>query len=297
MEDLQLVFLIIGGLAILAVLIHGVWSIRRHQSNTIKGNKRPDGKRTEIKHRDPEGFDADGIGAVRVRKASEVKKPVVEPKVASVSPVEQQPKAERVEPVLEQPDVAEEKAEPTISKVEQPTQASLFEETEVEPVEAPVETETIADPVVEATSEPEVETEEELPDPHDVLVLHVMAKEGDALKGAELLPCMLSMNFKFGEMNIFHRHEDCAGTGKVIFSIADMVNPGTFDPDNMEQFTSHGIVMFMRLPCHGEPLRNFSIMLNSAFQMADDLRAVVCDGQRQPWDDAKKQDYIRRIKA
>ncbi|RYV02792.1 cell division protein ZipA [Shewanella sp. OPT22] len=296
MEDLQLVFLIVGGLAILAVLIHGVWSIRRHQSNTIKDQKRPEIKRSEIKHRDSEGFDADGIGAVRVRKSSEAEKSAAEPQN---TPEAETATAQRVEPVIDEtvPEVDVELSEP---KVEQPTQASLFEESTFNEPEAKVEepkVEIIADPVVEETVEPEAEIDEELPDPHDVLVLHVMAKEGDTLKGAELLPCMLSLNFKFGEMNIFHRHEDNAGTGNVIFSVADMVNPGTFDPDNMEQFTSHGIVMFMRLPCHGEALRNFSIMLNSACQMADDLNAIVCDGQRQPWGDENKQDYIRRIKA
>ena len=220
-------------------------------------------------------------------------KPTVEPKISEPATPEPQVATQRVEPVIDAP-----KVEKTV--MEQPTQASLFEEPAFSEPEVTVEepkVEVIADPVVEETVEPEPEVEQALPDPHDVLVLHVMAKEGETLKGAELLPCMLSMNFKFGEMNIFHRHEDNAGTGKVVFSIANMVNPGTFDPDNMEQFTSHGIVMFMRLPCHGEPLRNFSIMLNSACQMADDLNAVVCDGQRQPWDDDKKQDYIRRNKS
>lgn len=291
MEDLQLVFLIIGGLAILAVLIHGVWSIRRHQSNTIKGKKEPDIKRTEIRYRDSDGFDTDGVGEVRIKKSSEVKKPIVEPKFSESQPIEVKKKIERVEPVIEHPKV---EVEPVKVKAEQPTQASLFDEAELQP---DPQTKVVTEPVVEKPIEPEPVVEQELPDPHDVLVLHVMAREGETLKGAELLPCMLSMNFKFGEMNIFHRHEDDAGTGKVIFSIADMVNPGTFDPDNMEQFASHGIVMFMRLPCHGEPLLNFSIMLNSACQMADDLGAIVCDGQRQPWNDEKKQDYIRRIKA
>ena len=42
-------------------------------------------------------------------------------------------------------------------------------------------------------------------------------------------------------MNIFHRHVDNAGNGKVLFSIANMLKPGVFDPDNMEQFSTQGV--------------------------------------------------------
>ena len=293
MEDLQFVFLVIGGLAILAVLIHGVWSIRRHQSNNIKDNKRPETKRTEMKHRDSDGFDSDGIGKVRVKTAGEAKKSVIEPVISELKTTVESDETQTIETLIEEPTV---EINHTEDVIEQPTQASLFDEPAPEVITEP-QVDVIADPVIEEVTLKDAEEPEELADPYDVLVLHVMAKEGETLKGAELLPCMLSLNLKFGEMNIFHRHEDSAGNGKVIFSIADMVNPGTFDPDNMEQLASHGIVMFMRLPCYGEPLRNFSTMLNSACQMADDLGAVVCDGNRELWNDSKKQDYIRRIKA
>ena len=157
--------------------------------------------------------------------------------------------------------------------------------------------------IVELKSEPAIEPSpkpqqtEELDDPRDVLVLHVVAKEGEELSGAELLPCLLTLNFKFGEMNIFHRHEDNAGTGKVLFSMANMVKPGIFDPDNMEQFSTQGVVLFMTLPCYGEALMNFSIMLNSAHQIADDLGGVVLDGGRDEWLESTKQNYIQRIRA
>ncbi|MGL6121460.1 MAG: cell division protein ZipA, partial [Shewanella sp.] len=139
--------------------------------------------------------------------------------------------------------------------------------------------------------------EDDLADPRDVLVLHVVAKEGLQLNGAELLPCFLTLNFKYGDMNIFHRHVDNAGNGKVLFSIANMLKPGVFDPDNMEQFSTQGVVFFMTLPCYGDALMNFSIMLNSARQLAEDIDAVVLDGQRQPWGEFTKQDYLQRIRA
>ncbi len=313
MENLQLVLLVLGAIAIIAVLVHGFWSIRKQQPTGFKQSPMTDINRDR---RDAEGFDNDGIGEVRVVKASaddsskteieDEPKPaplVAEPTVtenvdAAFSAVEDESfilsdtpsqktvrgaKTARVEPSLIDEDV-------TIQPEPAPIQSSLFAE---EPV---LESETTQESLVEQEVE-EVAAEEPLGDPQDVLVLHVVAKEGEELNGAELLPCLLTLNFKFGDMNIFHRHEDNAGTGKVLFSMANMVKPGVFDPDSMEQFSTQGVVLFMTLPCYGDALRNFSTMLNSAHQIADDLNGLVLDGGRDEWLESTKQNYIQRIKA
>jgi cell division protein ZipA len=355
MEDLQLVLFVLGAIAIVAVLVHGFWSIRKQQPKSLKdspmGNfykaQADKSEPVAAKRIDAEGFDADGIGAVRVRKAgeqgsnndlpnpylkqepkpsftenkpkSEFKpEPKLEPKTEvsldlkhepiltqvdfSLQPPEQQrgPKASRQEPVLSthtlnlaQPHVGQSHAAIVAQKAAEqeqalraaPQQTALFDE-----VDYPEESEP-----EDAFGETAVE--EDLGEPRDVLVLHVVAKDGLQLNGAELLPCFLTLNFKYGEMNIFHRHVDNAGNGKVLFSIANMLKPGVFDPDNMEQFSTQGVVFFMTLPCYGDALMNFSIMLNSARQLADDIDAVVLDGQRQPWGEFTKQDYLHRIRA
>jgi len=313
MENLQLVLLVLGAIAIIAVLVHGFWSIRKQQPTGFKQSPMTDINRDR---RDAEGFDNDGIGEVRVVKASadessksEIEgepKPaalVTEPAVtenvdAAFSAVEDESfilsdapsqkatrgaKAARVEPSLTDEDV-------TVQPEPAPIQSSLFAE---EPV---LESETPQESLLKQEVE-EVAVEEPLGEPQDVLVLHVVAKEGEELNGAELLPCLLTLNFKFGDMNIFHRHEDNAGTGKVLFSMANMVKPGVFDPDSMEQFSTQGVVLFMTLPCYGDALRNFSTMLNSAHQIADDLNGLVLDGGRDEWLESTKQNYIQRIKA
>ncbi|WP_345334814.1 cell division protein ZipA [Ferrimonas pelagia] len=132
--------------------------------------------------------------------------------------------------------------------------------------------------------------------PVDVLVLHVVGRNGPIL-GEELLPSLTTMGFKFGEMDIFHRHQHTAGTGPVLFSLASMVKPGTFDLDRMEQFRTEGLALFMTLPTHTDARVGFSIMLGSAQGLADLHDAEILDEQRAPWTDAAEANYLARIKA
>ena len=69
----------------------------------------------------------------------------------------------------------------------------------------------------------------ELPPVEEVLVINVVAREGDGFKGPALLQNILESGLRFGEMDIFHRHESMAGNGEVLFSMANALKPGTFD--------------------------------------------------------------------
>ena len=98
---------------------------------------------------------------------------------------------------------------------------------------------------VETIAEPE---QQPAPEKQDHFVFNVAAKEGKTVRGSELLPFFLTSGFRFGEMSIFHRHLHSDGTGPVLFSIANMMKPGVFDPENMEQFNSEGGNIFLNGP-------------------------------------------------
>ncbi|MCE0556805.1 cell division protein ZipA [Motilimonas sp. E26] len=131
--------------------------------------------------------------------------------------------------------------------------------------------------------------------PQDVFVLNVMSREGTLFAGAELLPILLNLGFKFGEMDIFHRHLSPTGNGPVLFSMANMVKPGTFDVDHMEQFETHGLSLFMALPCAGDASNNFQLMLHASEMLASELNGLLLDGTRQPLTRQKVNEYKQRI--
>lgn len=136
--------------------------------------------------------------------------------------------------------------------------------------------------------EPKVENE--------VLVLSVVAAENHMISGAALLPTLLTLGMKYGEMNIFHRHQDNAGNGDITFSLANMMQPGTFDLDNMESFATKGVSLFMTLPNTGNAFEVFEQMLSAAKQLAQEFQGQLLDDKRSVMTKQTEQHYISKIR-
>ncbi|MCR6553147.1 cell division protein ZipA, partial [Aeromonas sp. CPF2-S1] len=131
----------------------------------------------------------------------------------------------------------------------------------------------------------------------DVYVINLMGRPGQDLQGATLLSSLMALGFKFGEMDIFHRHEDPNGKGEVLFSMINMVKPGTFNPYRMEQFTTPGVSLFMQLPLRSNAAFAFEDMLQAADQLASDLDAMLTDMDRSPLSDETIARYRHELAA
>jgi cell division protein ZipA len=129
-----------------------------------------------------------------------------------------------------------------------------------------------------------------------VIVLSVVMPANQQMLGAALLPTLLTLGLKYGEMNIFHRHEDNAGQGKVTFSLANIMNPGSFDLDTIETFATRGVSLFMTLPNAGDPFYVFEQMLNAAKQLAQEFNAQVLDEKRNILTKQTEQHYVNNIR-
>ena len=130
----------------------------------------------------------------------------------------------------------------------------------------------------------------------EVIVVSVVMPEGQVMSGAALLPSLLTLGMKYGDMDIFHRHEDNAGNGKVTFSLANMMNPGTFDLDEIESFATQGISMFMTLPNAGDPFEVFQQMIGAAKQLALEFQGQVLDDKRSVMTKQTEQHYMGKIR-
>ncbi len=129
-----------------------------------------------------------------------------------------------------------------------------------------------------------------------VIILSVVMPANQQMLGAALLPSLLTLGLKYGEMNIFHRHEDNAGNGEVTFSLANMMKPGSFELDTMETFATQGVSLFMTLPNAGDSFTVFEQMLNAAKQLAQEFNGQLLDDKRNVMTKQTEQHYVGRIR-
>jgi cell division protein ZipA len=129
-----------------------------------------------------------------------------------------------------------------------------------------------------------------------ILMVFLLAKEQRKLMGYELLQTILSTGLRFGEGQLFHRHQFTNGQGPVICSLATATADGTFDLQNMGAFSVHGLCLFMETSDNANiDLERFSMMMDTARQLNDGLDTHLLDDERNPWSEASLERYHQKL--
>jgi cell division protein ZipA len=129
----------------------------------------------------------------------------------------------------------------------------------------------------------------------EVLVISVICRDEGGFKGPALLQNILESGLRFGEMDIFHRHESMAGNGEVLFSMANAVKPGVFDLDDIDHFSTRAVSFFLGLPGPRHPKQAFDVMVAAARKLAHELNGELKDDQRSVMTAQTIEHYRQRI--
>lgn len=118
-----------------------------------------------------------------------------------------------------------------------------------------------------------------------IIAFYIVARPGRQFSGTDIFTILEEMHFEHGEMDIFH----CYHLGDLTFkqsvlSIANLLEPGTFNREQVDTFTTPGLALFMQLPSPFDGRVAFEFMLNTSYRLATVLEGRVENKQHRPLD-------------
>lgn len=113
-----------------------------------------------------------------------------------------------------------------------------------------------------------------------IVTLFVVAREGERFHGPDLVVAAEKAGLEFGDMGIYHRLVDGKRELGPIFSVANMLKPGSFDLARLETLHTPGVSFFMTLPAPVSALDAWDAMLPIAQRLAELLDGQVLDEER-----------------
>lgn len=120
----------------------------------------------------------------------------------------------------------------------------------------------------------------------------LIAAEDEGFNGTDLALAFDSVGLVYGNIKIYERLDS---RGLVDFGVASMVEPGIFPDQNLEKFTTPGLVFFMQPREVDDPVAVFDDFIETIDILAEELDGVPWDDQRQPLTDETVEVLRNRI--
>ncbi|EHK91521.1 cell division protein ZipA [Aggregatibacter actinomycetemcomitans] len=344
--DLNTILIILGVIALLALVAHGIWSNRREKSqyfknaNTFAQNQQPNRFNApnptarpatdapiaaKPKHSFVEGTPQPQQQALDFEEATvpsptenqSIERAVDEIKITLPSgasnafhQAEPAPQYTQSEPALQQP---QQHSQPTPNRQNdtpfkpygEPSPYADPNRVSITQMEEEYTTPTVSlTPLEQESHEPTAETQAtpqptenkgENPAKPSFIMLYVVAPENREFNGGRLAQALDGLGFIFGDQHIYHRHLDLTSASPVLFSVANLQQPGTFDPYDMDNLFTVGIALFMQLPSPGNDTVNLKTMIRAARNLADELGGFVLTDKQEIFNDHAEQEYLAKV--
>ncbi len=362
--DLNTVLILLGALALVVLVVHGVWSNKQNKSKIFK-NEKPSSKEAplntptekmalapeapletvvrkeelpleevtfpaqnhtapvevadaEVSHikislrdRDVYSLTIEEIEkSIDLDEGLDVHSPAIREQLLQASKGREN--KERIHKVKENLN-KEEPSEPVIYPMDRPSEEKVVEKMSVS-YEMPRDKKTLAPkkeseglanaqkdaeestPAQEAKNNDASEASASTEQASKVVMLYLVAPEEQDFQGEELAKALEKEGMLFGDKAIYHRHSEFSAKAPVLFSLANLENPGTFEPEKMEEFRTFGVVLFMQLPAnYGSSEANLRMMISTAKALAKDLNGILLTEQQKDFDAQAEQEYLQQV--
>lgn len=277
--ETHIIFFILAGVLIAILIGYSIWSARREKSRVFSNT---------FSTRPPSTPIGEELNVVQPSSLN----------TAGFSKNVQAPTLDMAPPMVDVEQVHQE-VQDTVKniKISLPNQAENkpFYHSEPEPIERPKQSSFNIQVAPEMPSVEVTQNVKPMPEapPPNLISLYVVAPEGQQFQGDVVVQNLEALGFQFGEYQIFHRHLDNAAS-PVLFSVANMMQPGVFDLNRLDRFATIGLVFFMNLPSVGNDLVNLRLMIRTVESFAQSVGGFVLNDQQQLFDDSSRQSYLLR---
>lgn len=112
--------------------------------------------------------------------------------------------------------------------------------------------------------------------PQKIVTLRLIARNGGAFKGDDLILSLRGIGLRHGQFGIFHQY-DGNDESRTIYSAASLVEPGSFDIANIKEQKIPGISLFLVLPGPVAGVEAFDMMMEASRALAQTLDADLLD--------------------
>jgi hypothetical protein len=125
-----------------------------------------------------------------------------------------------------------------------------------------------------------------------IVTVRVCAVGDRRWAGADLRNALEALGLDYGRHQVYHRtHDD----GRTIFSVASLVEPGTFDLSTMPREQFRGVSLFAVLPGPLEPMPTVEALLASARDLSRALSGTMQDARGIPFSPQRTEALLKDI--
>lgn len=111
-----------------------------------------------------------------------------------------------------------------------------------------------------------------------IIQFSIVATEGTSFNGKQLMDAFESAGLHYNDMQVFERHDE---QNQVCYTVASMVEPGTFSQQDSELHSFPGIVFFLQATELEQPLVVFDELIHTINQLTTQLAGFGVDHKRQ----------------
>ena len=266
--DIKDLIIVAGSVFFIVIVAHGLWVARRDRLNELRMDIQASGADT---NQSKEEFSSElPNGGARVIGEA-LQRENTQPVSSIDEPIQQQGAALLVQP---QDRIQPQPVTKTKSEIA-PAMDDLFDSTEAEESSVKTSSWDQGDQINYARDNSEQISRRQEPQLEELIILGVMAKKDSPFGGEALVAALRGQGLKYGEMGIFHRLN--AGGSDRLFSVANAVEPGTFDLSDLEALQTPGLTFFLQLPVPGDALETLDDMILSARTVAAAMGGDVKD--------------------